>query len=105
MPLRTYSMGSWMVIIFLSSVLILDKQEYKVVVFPLPVGPVKNMIPCGFLINCSKTFFSSERNPKSSKEYNLEVLRMRSTTHSPNWVGKRETRKSRSTFSYRTLNR
>ena len=49
-PFISYSTGSSMVSIFLSRVLMAVKQAYRVVVLPLPVGPVTNIMPCGFSI-------------------------------------------------------
>ena len=44
-PLSSYSIGSSMVRMFLSGSLISDSAEYRVVVFPEPVGPQTRIIP------------------------------------------------------------
>ena len=47
---KLYSIGSSMVITLLVGVLILSNMEYRVVVLPLPVGPVFKINPLGCLI-------------------------------------------------------
>ena len=64
-PLRRFVSSA--VSIFTSGELSSVRAEYRVVVLPLPVGPVLIMIPLGFLINCRKMVSSSSRSPILSR--------------------------------------
>ena len=44
-PARRYSTGSSMVMIFFSGELMISRAPYRVVVLPLPVGPVTRSMP------------------------------------------------------------
>ena len=98
MPSNSYSTGSSSVMILTSGELISFKQAYSDVVFPLPVGPVARMIPCGLRIMRSKSWRLSSVNPSSVSPNSIDCRsRIRSTTLSP-WsvatVGTVETRRS-----------
>jgi len=76
------------------------REAYKVVVFPLPVGPTTNNIPCGLLIN---PFHFLKVSPSIPNWLNsligASLGKSLKTTFSPKGVGKVETRKSKGTPS------
>ena len=94
-PSMSYSTGSSVVIslslILLSSV----NDEYRVVVLPLPVGPVTSTIPLGRSMAARNFDIMSSSMPTFSR-LRLTTLRSstRMTTHSPKMVGSTLTRKS-----------
>ena len=94
-PSISYSTGSSAVKIFIPGLLMCFKTLYKVVVLPLPVGPVTNTIPWGeltALINFFKSFSSKPRSLKALSPASLFKIRI--TTRSLFLVGKSETLKS-----------
>jgi len=73
--------------------------EYRVTVLPLPVGPVTSSSPCGALMQCFRVSKVDCSKPSLVRSTFNEVLsRIRSTTDSPNRVGRVETRKSTTLF-------
>ena len=65
---------------------------YRVVDFPLPVGPVTRIIPLGFFINDKKLGRISGEKPKESNSNKiLEGSRILKTALSPLTAGKIET--------------
>ena len=95
MPSMSYSTGSSAVSSLDSIVLIRRRAEYSVVVLPEPVGPVTMTMPFGLSMSSLKYWNTSSGRPmfSSSRETMLRSS-TRSTTLSPNWVGRVETRKS-----------
>src|SRR5439155_144917 len=91
-----------MVMMFSAESLMVCRHEYKVVVFPLPVGPVTRIIPCGLRISdlmiCS---WSGGMPSRSRPSITLVLSSSRITTRSPNAVLVIPTRTSYS----RSLNR
>src|SRR5438132_5586384 len=88
---------------FLSVVLILCSVEYRVVVLPLPVGPLTRIMPYG--LSDMASHISNVAGVKPSLANPSRVLlwsRMRITTFSPNTVGRVDTRRSNSLFSMAT---
>ncbi|MBA7690709.1 hypothetical protein ES703_99240 [subsurface metagenome] len=94
-PETWYSTGSSTVMSLTSVVLILLSAAYKVVVFPLPVGPVTSMIPLGLLIRESKSSSWSDKKPISPRPSITDDLsRILMTMLSPKREGKEETLRS-----------
>ncbi len=78
-------MGSSIVIILSSSLLILFKIEYKVVVLPEPVGPVIITMPLGWEISFLKTSIISSRMPSFSisiKFFGSKILKTMASPYS-----------------------
>src|SRR5438445_10997496 len=90
-----YSTGSSTVTMFLSVVLILYSVEYRVVVLPLPVGPLTRIIPYGLSAIASHSSNVAGVKPSlPSPSLVLDWSKMRITTFSPNTVGSVDTRRS-----------
>ncbi len=78
-----------------SVALILSRAAYRVVVLPLPVGPVTSTMPCGRWINPWKRSATRGEKPSRSKGRNTdERSSSRMTIDSPWMVGTVETRMS-----------
>ena len=98
-------------IIFSSSVLISLMAAYNVVVFPLPVGPVTRTMPYGSVMARRKRCRSRGLKPNRSSRRSetpaviASLSRIRTTTASPNTLGKIDTRKSTVLRSIRSRNR
>ena len=91
----SYSTGSSAVRILVVMSLSSFNAAYKVVVFPLPVGPVTITIPFGLLMRPLTFSRSSSRKPTLSKlNCTLPRSNTRITTLSPNMVGNTATRRS-----------
>ena len=72
-----------------------ERTEYRVVDFPLPVGPVTNTTPCGSSITLRKVASVDGRKPSLSNPIRTPPTSItRITTFSPNFPGNVETRKS-----------
>jgi len=94
-PSRLYSTGSSAVMTFTFGVFTRDSAEYRVVVFPEPVGPVTSTMPYGFRIADRKSFMLAGSKPSFSRSMLRFVLsRMRMTIFSPKIVGSEFTRRS-----------
>ena len=79
----------------MSGELMAVKTAYRVVVLPLPVGPVTRMIPLGDFTSCRIRFNCSAVSPSSTILRRTVVLFSSLRTHrSPNEVGIVETRTS-----------
>ncbi len=90
-----YSTGSSSVMMLTDSVLMWFSTEYRVVVLPLPVGPVTSTMPSGLaMIILSRLSAASSRPSPSSDTMPFCRSRMRSTRFSPCVVGCEATRKS-----------
>ena len=96
-PSSWYSTGSSTVISLLSLVLRVFSAVYRVVVLPLPVGPVTSSTPWGIFSTLCKRCSGWALKPSTAKSSTtLSRLSRRSTTLSPCMVGTVETRMSRS---------
>ena len=69
MPETAYSIGSSMVTMETSLVFNIFRSVYKLVVFPLPVGPVAKIIPYGRDKARLIFFWSEALNPRDSRVY------------------------------------
>src|SRR3989344_5785039 len=85
-----YSMGSSMVIILISGFWIFIKNAYRLVVFPLPVGPVTTIMPLGFWISLRKMSYKSWRRPRVSSDRRFWGFKILITTDSPYSAGRLE---------------
>ena len=94
-PSISYSTGSSVVMILSSISLSSLRAAYSVVVLPEPVGPVTRMMPLGFMITSIQLASVSSGMPSLLRSsWTTERSRIRSTTLSPNMVGRVETRMS-----------
>ena len=95
MLLIWYSIGFSMVTTLMSGERISRMSAYRVVVLPLPVGPVTRIIPSGRLMalrTCSSS--AGEKPICESGLMPRAASRMRMVIFSPCCVGKLETRRS-----------
>ena len=105
-PSSWYSIGSSTVITFFSAELMRLRQAYRVVLLPLPVGPVTKIIPWVRSSSVSNLLRSSSHNPSWSSVRMPELLsKRRRTQRSPKLVGTVLTRRSISRWPSRTLHR
>ena len=89
------STGSSAVRMLISGELIEATAAYRVVDFPLPVGPVTRIIPCGARMARWTRSRSSASNPSWARSSTTRDLsRMRRTMLSPKIVGRDDTRRS-----------
>ena len=101
-----YSTGSSTVMILHCGLLSSVSAAYRVVVLPLPVGPVTSTRPCGLWITWRRRGSSSSGRPSSAR---LRVALLwssrRMTAASPFWVGMVASRTSRLLSRTRTVKR
>src|SRR3990172_190064 len=103
-PPISYSIGSSIVVMFRSTLLIRFRTLWRVVVFPEPVGPVTSRIPCGRRISTSIWASSWRAIPIPSRGiWELAESRIRTTTFSPKAAGIVDTLRSRFFNPTRTL--
>ncbi len=99
MPLKLNSTGSSAVRILVSSWLSRFRTEYRVVVFPLPVGPVTRIRPYGRLMQRFRPSNVFDSNPSLARSmFRALWSRIRITTLSPKSVGRVDTLKSTDFF-------
>ncbi|OQA09191.1 MAG: hypothetical protein BWY66_00669 [bacterium ADurb.Bin374] len=95
MPIRLYSTGSSAVMMLIAGLFSKNSDEYRVVVFPEPVGPVTSTMPFGALtpsMNSSSTCGSKPRSVRLTLRLPWSSRRMQ--TFSPQTHGTSETRRS-----------